>query len=176
MKLAGSDRSVNPLHRSKRSPRRVKGDLLGIAALAAFALSLVLLLAYFGWGLLQSQTGLLGQPSIRLPLYPAAQAVDVRAENPAVDAGWVGQLEIATFTTAHPITDVVAFYTGSLAEDGWEVNIQAGDAHSWGGIYTRDGGHSVCLLNVFAVEGEVLCSIVCGDKAEPVELPGLHED
>jgi hypothetical protein len=131
---------------------------------------------YFGYRLLQSESGLPGQPSIRLPLYPAAQGAEVRSENPAADAGWVGSLEVATFTTTHPITDVVAFYTGALAEAGWETNTDAGDAESWGGIYTRDGGHSVCLLNAFVIEGEVWCSIVCGDKVEPVDLPGLHKD
>jgi hypothetical protein len=125
---------------------------------------------------LQSESGPLGQPSIRLPLYPAALGTAVRSENPAADAGWVGPLEVATFTTTHPITDVVAFYAGALVEGGWETNTEAGDAESWGGIYTRDGGHSVCLLNAFVIEGEVWCSIVCGDKAEPIHIPHSTQD
>jgi putative inorganic carbon (HCO3(-)) transporter len=118
-----------------------------------------------------------GHPTLRLPIYPAAQGVDVRSEASPADAGWVGSLEIATFTTTHSITDVVAFYTGALAGAGWETNVEAGDATSWGGIYTRNEGYSVCLLNVFDIEGEVWASIVCGDKAEPVDIPSLsHGD
>ena len=161
---------------SDRSPRHLKESHLGIAALAAAALFLVLAVAYLGWGFMRRETGLPGKSSIRLPLYPAAQGVDVRTENPAAGAGWVGQLEITTFTTTHPITDVVVFYTGVLTEGGWETHIEAGDTEGWGGVYSQDGGLSVCLLNVVDVEGEVWCSIVCGDRAEPVEKPGLREE
>ena len=95
----------------------------------------------------------------------------MRTEGPPASSDWVGLLEIATFSTTHTITDVVAFYTGTLAEGGWEADVEAGDATSWGGIYTQDEGCSICLLNVFDVGGEVWVSIVCGDKAEPVGLP-----
>ena len=152
---------------------KVRGYLnyRGIGRVAAIALVVALLGTggYLTLRGLQQWNGGQARPAIRLPLYPASQGADVRIENPPVEAGWVGQLEVATFTTTHPISDVVAFYTGALAEAGWETNIQAGDAESWGGIYTRDGGHSVCLLNAFVIEGEVWCSIVCGDKTEPVE-------
>jgi putative inorganic carbon (HCO3(-)) transporter len=147
-----------------------------VAAVAFLTLALLLAGSYLGYRLLRSEAGLPGGSSIRLPLYPAAQGIEVRSESPAADGGWVGQLEVATFTTTHPITEVVAFYTSALTEGGWEANTEAGDAESWGGIYTQNEGHSVCLLNAFVIEGEVWCSIVCGDKAEPVDLPGLHEE
>lgn len=167
---------MSPARSSDGSIRHLMEDRLGVMALVTTALFLVLAAAYFGWSLLWNGTGLPGRPATRLPLYPAAQGVDVRSENPPAEAGWVGQLEIATLTTTHSITDVVAFYTGALAEGGWETNVEAGDAESWGGIYTRDGGHSVCLLNVFAIQGETWCSIICGDKAEPVDLLSLLEN
>lgn len=125
------------------------------------------------WAIQRGQHLLPGAPQVRLPVYPGAQNVDVRAERPSEGSGWTGPLEIATFTTTHPITDVVAFYTDTLDEAGWETDIETGDATSWGGIYTQDGGRSVCLLNLFDIEGEVWISIVCGDKNEPVDLPPL---
>ncbi len=143
------------------------------ATLIVVAIVLLSAASYLGWQVLQQVGASPSHPSLRIPIYPAAQGVDVRLEAPPADAGWVGSLEIATFSTTHPIADVVAFYTGALAEAGWETNIEAGDATSWGGIYTRDGGYSVCLLNVFDIEGEVWASIVCGDKAEPVDIPSL---
>lgn len=128
---------------------------------------------YCGWRALQRGESFPVQPSIRLPLYPGAHGADVRTESPSADSDWAGLLEIATFTTTHPITDVVTFYTAALAEGGWETDIEAGDATSWGGIYTQDEGLSVCLLNVFDIAGEIWVSIVCGDKTEPVDLPPL---
>jgi putative inorganic carbon (HCO3(-)) transporter len=147
------------------------------AALIVAAIALLSATIYLGWQTLQQMGVSPGHPTLRLPIYPAAQGVDVRSEASPADAGWVGSLEIATFTTTHSITDVVAFYTGALAGAGWETNVEAGDATSWGGIYTRNEGYSVCLLNVFDIEGEVWASIVCGDKAEPVDIPSLsHGD
>ncbi|MBN1815063.1 MAG: hypothetical protein JXA14_24730, partial [Anaerolineae bacterium] len=105
------------------------------------------------------------------PLYPAAQGVDVHAEAPSADAGWVGSLEIATFTTTHPIADVAVFYADAMVEAGWKTEIDAGDETSWGGIYTQNSGLSVCLLNAFDIDGETWVSVVCGDKAEPVDIP-----
>ena len=136
---------------------------LSLVVLALLAAAVVL-----AWRVLRPGST---QPAMRLDLYPAAQGVDVRTESPAADAGCVGPLEVATFTTTHPITDVVRFYSGALAEGGWHTESEAGDATSWGGIYTRDGGHAVCLLNVFDIEGVTWTSIVCGDKEEPVDLP-----
>jgi putative inorganic carbon (HCO3(-)) transporter len=143
------------------------------AILIVVAIALLSAAIYLAWQALQQTGASPSHPSLRLPIYPAAQGVDVRSEAPPADAGWVGSLEIAAFTTTHSITDVVAFYTGALAEAGWETNIEAGDATSWGGIYTRNEGHSVCLLNVFDIEGEVWTSVVCGDKVEPVDIPSL---
>jgi hypothetical protein len=60
-----------------------------------------------------------------------------------------------------------------LFKAGWETEIEAVDETSWGGIYTQEGGLSVCLLNAFDIEGETWVSIVCGDKAEPVDIPPL---
>jgi hypothetical protein len=142
--------------------------------IAIVALSAVAILAastYLGWRLLKEIPP--APPAIRLPLYPIARGVEVRAETPPADAGWIGSLEIATFTSTHPITNVVLFYTDTLAEMGWETEIEAGDETSWGGIYTREGGLSVCLLNAFDIDGETWVSIVCGDKAEPVDVPSL---
>jgi hypothetical protein len=59
-----------------------------------------------------------------------------------------------------------------------------GDETSWGGICTREGGLSVCLLNAFdpsagsgqGIEGQTWVSIVCGDKVEPVDIPPLSAD
>jgi putative inorganic carbon (HCO3(-)) transporter len=115
----------------------------------------------------------LGDPTIRLPIYPAAEGVSVRRENPSAGSDWVGLLEISTFSTTHPITDVVSFYENALAENGWATELEAGDTTTWGGIYTQDEGRSVCLLNTFVIEEETWVSILCGDKAEPVELPPL---
>lgn len=112
------------------------------------------------------------QPAIRLPVYTATVGSEVRLQSPPSDGGWQGQLEIATFTTTHIITDVVGFYHNVLSEGDWITALEAGDAESWGGIYTRDAGLSVCLLNLFPVENEVWGSIVCGDKVTPVVLPG----
>jgi putative inorganic carbon (HCO3(-)) transporter len=143
--------------------------------LLAAALLLALALLVVGVSLIQSM--LPGVPStrsdVRLPLYPAAQGVEVRTEAPPADTGWVGALEIATFTTTHPITDVAGFYTDVLVEAGWEAESEAGDETGWGGIYTQEGGLSVCLLNAFDIEGQTWISIVCGDKAEPVDVPSL---
>lgn len=147
-----------------------------VAGLLLFlGLALILAAAYLSWRALQEEGGPVEPPSMRLPLYPAAQGVDVRAESPPADSGWVGLLEIVTFTTTQPLADVMTFYATALTGAGWETEMEAGDALSWGGIYTRDSGHSVCLLNAFAATGaesegaaEVWVSIVCGDKSEPV--------
>lgn len=111
--------------------------------------------------------------TIRLPLHPDAQNVQIGSEAPLEGSGWVGQLEVATFSTTHPITGVVTFYVNALAEGGWEMEMQSGDGASWGGIYTHDGGLAVCLLNAFGIEDEVWVSVICGDKSEPVDLPPL---
>lgn len=148
-------------------------DWLRWAVVCALIVLLLGAGGYLAFRVFQQAGASPGHSSLRLPIYPAAQGVDVRSEAPPADAGWVCSLEIATFTTTHPITDVVAFYTGALAEAGWETNIEAGDATSWGGIYTRDQGHSVCLLNAFDIEGEVWASVVCGDKTEPVDILSL---
>jgi putative inorganic carbon (HCO3(-)) transporter len=158
--------------RSRGAEERRSRRLWWIVVLAA----VVLLMAaggHLGWHALRQGSGPLAQPSIRLPLYPDAQGANVRTESPPADSGWVGLLEVATFTTTQSITDVVVFYTSTLAGSGWQTEMEAGDATSWGGIYTRDEGRSVCMLNVFAVEGEAWVSIVCGDKSEPVDLPPL---
>jgi len=39
--------------------------------------------------------------------------------------------------------------TSALVAGGWQTEIETGNATSWGGIYPRDRGHSVCLLNLF---------------------------
>jgi putative inorganic carbon (HCO3(-)) transporter len=147
----------------------------GLIAIVALLVAGVLATGtYVGWRAFQETSPV--WPSIRLPLYPEAQGVDVRTEAPLANTGWVGSLEIATFTSTHPITNVVAFYTGTLAQMGWETEIEAGDETSWGGIYTREGGLSVCLLNAFDIDGETQASIVCGDKAEPVDIPPLSSN
>ncbi len=140
-----------------------------VTIIALFFVAILATGAYLGWRAFQETP--LAQPAARLPLYPAAQGVEVRTEDPPADAGWVDLLEITTFTTTHPITDVVVFYADVLAKAGWKTEIEAGDETSWGGIYTQEGGLSVCLLNVFDLEGETWVSIVCGDKAEPVDIP-----
>lgn len=145
-----------------------------VAIMALFVVAILATGTYLGWRVLQKTS--LTQPVIRLSLYPAAQGVDVRIENPPVDAGWVGSLEVATFTTTHTIADVAASYTDILTEGGWETEIESGDETSWGGIYTQEDGLSVCLLNVFDIDGETWVSIVCGDKAEPVDIPPLPSD
>ena len=108
-------------------------------------------------------------PRARLPVYPAAEGVSVRTQSPPAGSDWRGLLEITTFTTTHPLTDVVAFYSAALAEGGWEVDVESGDGTSWGGVYTRDGGRTVCLLNLFEIEGEVWGSVLCGERTEPLE-------
>jgi putative inorganic carbon (HCO3(-)) transporter len=142
-----------------------------IAAVAFLALALLIAVAALGWRVLQH--GMDTQPAIRLPLYPAAQEIEVRAEDPPVDSGWVGKLEVATFSADDPLTDVATFYASALVKAGWKTEIEAGDETSWGGIYTQNEGRSVCLLNIFDIEGETWVSIVCGDKAEPVGIPPL---
>jgi putative inorganic carbon (HCO3(-)) transporter len=147
--------------------------------IALFVVAILVTGAYLAWRALPEASP--APPAIRLPLYPEAQGVDVHTEAPPAGAGWVGSLEIATFTTTHPIADVASFYTTTLAEVGWQTEVEAGDETSWGGIYTQEGGLSVCLLNAFApstgsgqsIEGETWVSIVCGDKAEPVDIPPL---
>jgi putative inorganic carbon (HCO3(-)) transporter len=113
-------------------------------------------------------------PALRLPIYPGAAKSDVHLEDPPAGGDWQGKLEVGTFSTTQALTDVLAFYTETLGAGGWHTEIAAGDATSWGGIYTRDGGRAVCLLNLFAVEGQVWGSLVCGDKTEPVDLPALR--
>jgi putative inorganic carbon (HCO3(-)) transporter len=148
-----------------------------IAVVALLVIGILAAGIYLGWRALPETPP--AQPAIRLPLYPEAQGVDVHTEAPPADAGWVGSLEIATFTTTHTIADVAVFYADVLAEAGWETESEAGDETSWGGIYTQEGGLSVCLLNAFypsagsgqGIDGETWVSIVCGDKAEPVEIP-----
>jgi putative inorganic carbon (HCO3(-)) transporter len=140
-----------------------------LAAATLLALALLVAGVYLAWGALPKAPS--ARSSIRLPLYPEAQGMEVRTETPSTDTDWVGALEIATFTTTHPITDVAGFYTDALVEAGWETEIEAGDETSWGGIYTREGGLSVCLLNAFDIEGQTWISIVCGDKAEPMDIP-----
>ena len=98
--------------------------------------------------------------------------VGIMSHGPSGDIWLRDYLQPAPKKPPHDISS----YTDALVKGGWETNIEAGDADSWGGIYTREGGRSVCLLNVFAIEGQVWCSIVCGDKAEPVDLPGLREE
>jgi putative inorganic carbon (HCO3(-)) transporter len=139
--------------------------------IALFVVAILVTGAYLVWRAFPEAPST--QPAIRLPLYPEAQGVDVHTEAPPAGAGWVGSLEIATFTTTHPIADVASFYTTTLAEVGWQTEVEAGDETSWGGIYTQEGGLSVCLLNAFDIEGETWVSIVCGDKAEPVDIPPL---
>ena len=167
-------------HRSSITPGALRFTRYGRAhpwliALAAF-LTLVLLATsvYLGWRAFQEAP--FTQPSIRLPLYPGTQEIEVRTEAPAADAGWVGQLEVATFSTADPLADVAAFYADALAEGGWQIETAAGDETNWGGIYTRNNGLSVCLLNAFDIEGQTWVSIVCGDKLEPVQIPLLPAD
>lgn len=120
----------------------------------------------------QNAEGGLDQPVIRLSVYAGADNSEVRLQSPPSEGGWRGQMEVATFTTTHTITDVMGFYHSTLNEDAWVTTLEAGDQESWGGIYTREAGLSVCLLNLFAVEDEVWGSIVCGDKESPVVLPG----
>lgn len=156
-------------HHGSRITHYVRAHPWLVAAVILLSLALLVASVYLARGVLPEAPS--ARSGIRLPLYPAAQGVEVRTEDPPADAGWVGVLEIATFTTTHPITDVAGFYTDALAEAGWETEIEAGDETSWGGIYTQEGGLSVCLLNVFDLEGETWVSIVCGDKAEPVDIP-----
>jgi putative inorganic carbon (HCO3(-)) transporter len=141
--------------------RWVAGLVLLLAAASAGGLHLL------GGGRTPGQ-----QPSVRLPLYPAAEGVAVRSEEPPADSGWSGPLEVATFTTTHPITEVVAFYFGTLAEAGWTTDSEAGDRTSWGGIYTRQGRRSVCFVDVFSIDSAVWSSIMCGDRTEPVDASG----
>jgi putative inorganic carbon (HCO3(-)) transporter len=151
-----------------------------LITLAAF-LTLVLIATsvYLGWHAFREAPT--AQPAIRLPLYPAAREIEVRAEAPAPSGDWVGQLEVATFSTADPPADVAAFYTDALAAGGWQLESEAIDETNWGGIYTKNDGRFVCLLNAFApstgsgqgIEGQTQVSIVCGDKREPVDTPPL---
>lgn len=114
-----------------------------------------------------------GPPALRVPLYPAAEGVETAVVDAPPDAGWVGPLETATFSTAHPIGDIAAFYRTALAEAGWTAQVEAGDDAGWGAVYTHDGGRSVCLMTALEVGGDVWVSIVCGDKAAPVDVPYL---
>jgi putative inorganic carbon (HCO3(-)) transporter len=172
LERVGERRSTDAEPSTSRLLAWVRSHPRPAAVLAAGMVILVGLGAYAGWRALAGDGGLL-RPSIRLPIYTEARGLDLRAESPPDNAGWVGVLEVATFTTTHSINDVVAFYDQALDEGGWETDIEAGDETSWGGIYTREGGHSVCLLNVFDIEGEVWISILCGDKEEPVDLPPI---
>ncbi len=139
------------------------------AVVGALLLITVLIFAggSIGWRALRRAGAPPTAPSLRLSLYPDAQDVSLRAEIPAANAGWAGLLEVATFVSTHPLAEVVAFYTDSLAEEGWVAEVQAGDENSWESIYRRDTGQEVCLLNAFRMEGETRVSIVCGDKATP---------
>jgi uncharacterized protein YjeT (DUF2065 family) len=172
LERVGERRAPDAAPRARRLLAWVRGNRGLAAALAAGLVILLGLGGYVGWRSLAGEGGLL-RPSIRLPIYPEAEGLDLRAESPPGNAGWVGVLEVATFTTTHSIDDVVAFYDRELDAGGWETDIEAGDETSWGGIYTREEGHSVCLLNVFDIEGEVWVSILCGDKEEPVDLPPI---
>ena len=172
LERVGERRPADALPRESRLLAWVREHRRLAAVLAVGLVVLLGLGAYFGWRAVAGEGGLL-RPSIRLPIYPEARGLDLRAESPPGDAGWVGVLEVATFTTTHSLDDVVAFYDRALDAGGWETDIEAGDETSWGGIYTREGGHSVCLLNVFDIEGEVWVSILCGDKEEPVDLPPI---
>jgi len=143
--------------------------------LVIMLICVIILIAAAGiyWGTRVSDEMTLPQSIARLPLYPNAQSADVRVEEPPADAGWAGSLEITTFTTTYPIANVVDFYTSTLADSGWQTDMEEGDETSWGGIYTQNGGRSVCLLNVFSIEKNVWVSIVCGDKIKPVDLPSI---
>jgi putative inorganic carbon (HCO3(-)) transporter len=150
-----------------------------IAIVAFLTLILLVTSVYLGWR--ASQEASSAQPAIRLPLYPTAREIEVRAETPTPNAGWVGRLEVATFSTADPLADVTSFYTDALAAGGWQVETEAGDETRWSGIYTKNGGRSVCLLNASTPPPgseqnsgqETQVSIVCGDKLEPVDIPSL---
>ncbi len=142
-----------------------------VAAIALFIVALISIGGYFGWRALRQIDISPAGPSIRLLIYPGAQDVRVRTEIPADGSGWTGSLEVATFVTTYPITDVAAFYTDVLSAAGWVTEIRTEDEGSWGGIYWRDGGREVCLLNAFRIEGKTTVSIVCGDKAVAPAVP-----
>jgi putative inorganic carbon (HCO3(-)) transporter len=108
---------------------------------------------------------------MRLPLLPGAVNTEVRLEEPAPDSGWAGLIEAAGCTTTQPITDVAAFYDSELRERGWETAMATCEDDGCAGIYTRDEGYSVCLLNVFYAGGTSRVSIVCGDREEPLGAP-----
>lgn len=128
---------------------------------------------YLGWRAARDSEALPAEPSIRLPLPPDAVGAEVGLEQPPVDSDWVGLLETATYSTTHSTADVVSFYSDALAGGGWHTEMEVSDASGWSGIYWRDQGRSICLLNVFDVEGVVWVSIVCGDKSESLEVPPL---
>jgi putative inorganic carbon (HCO3(-)) transporter len=136
---------------------------------------LVLLLGATGLGCLYLLFGgrqVAEQPSIRLPLYPVAEDADVRTQDPP-SASWAGPLEVATFTTTDSITQVIRFYSDALAVAGWQAYIETSGSMEWGGIYTSEGGYSICMLNVYHIERDVWTSIVCGDRTAPLDLPHL---
>jgi len=109
-----------------------------------------------------------GSSSIHAPFYPGSEEANVRIRDPEAGSEWLAPIETVTFSTTHPMTDVVRFYTEVLRADGWETFAEAGDALSWSGVLTQDEGRSVCLVGVFDVGGETWASVVCGRKDEPL--------
>jgi putative inorganic carbon (HCO3(-)) transporter len=144
--------------------------LIWVAALTVIVFGI---LGYWGWFSLKERASDPIQKEFRVPIYEGADKFQIRQEEPPPESNWLGQLEVATFTTTHTITNVVNFYDKILPAQDWVSEMEAGDQGSWGGIYTKDDGYAVCLLNVFTIEQEVRASIVCGDKQEPVDLPVL---
>jgi len=130
--------------------------LVGVGLL----LALLAVAGWAGWTAL----GRAAQPAVDLPVYPGAEGLSVRTQSPPGGSDWAGPLAITTFTTTHPLTDVVGFYSAVLTEGGWVAEVEGGDEGSWGGVWVRDGGGEVCLVNVFDIEGEVWVSVVCGEK------------
>lgn len=138
--------------------RRIWALVWGVLLLAVLAVG--------GWGLWRMIVGAnAGEvPGTVLPVYPAAGEVTSRTESPAPGSGWTGPLAITTFTTTHPITDVVNFYSGALTEGGWVAEVESRDGLGWGGVWARDGGQEVCLVNLFQMERETSVSVMCGRR------------
>lgn len=167
--------TISPLNADRIQPlwsfKRVAAGLLFLLLVAAG--STLLLRSSHLW---LPQTVGVSQPVIRLPVYESATTSEVYQQNPPANAGWQGPLEVATFTTTDSLSEVVHFYHQIFLTSEWVTALESGDAESWGGVYTQQNGHSVCLLNVFVVQTDVLGSIVCGDKVEPVVIPPLFEE